>query len=190
MLKHLRSPLSSIPDSCRERMQESTSSKPVVNSSSISFCPSAAEGNRMRDKQTYIYIYRGGREMNEVSLDYNLNPLLSQSVNRTHYDLVMSCGTFWLYAGKESDKWALEVTCLEVKLFKRCSWFDAKHVYTHLGICVQVNRTWVRKTESVNVWGSKTCRITLNTNINRVLGLVRLWKTDVCFSVCVCVIIF
>lgn len=38
-----RSPLSRIPDSCRERMQESTNSKPVVSSSSISFCPSAVK---------------------------------------------------------------------------------------------------------------------------------------------------
>lgn len=43
---HLRSPLSSIPDSWRERMQESTNSKPVVNSSSISFCPSAVKERR------------------------------------------------------------------------------------------------------------------------------------------------
>lgn len=41
---HLRSPLSRIPDSCRERMQESTNSKPVVSSSSMSFCPSAGKG--------------------------------------------------------------------------------------------------------------------------------------------------
>lgn len=46
MYAHSRSPLSSIPDSWRERMQESTSSKPVVNSSSMSFCPSAGKAKR------------------------------------------------------------------------------------------------------------------------------------------------
>lgn len=45
-----RSPLSRIPDSWRERMQESTNSKPVVSSSSMSFCPSAVkEEKRMSD---------------------------------------------------------------------------------------------------------------------------------------------
>lgn len=60
---HLRSPLSSIPDSWRERMQESTNSKPVVNSSSISFCPSAVEEKeRIRESERDIYMYTIERE--------------------------------------------------------------------------------------------------------------------------------
>ncbi|GAA6108469.1 uncharacterized [Tachysurus ichikawai] len=33
-----------MPDSCRDLMQESTSSRPVVSSSSMSFCPSSHTG--------------------------------------------------------------------------------------------------------------------------------------------------
>ena len=44
-------------------MQESTNSKPVVNSSSISFCPSAVkEKKRMRDKERQRKRDRKGRE--------------------------------------------------------------------------------------------------------------------------------
>lgn len=46
-----RSPLSRIPDSWRERMQESTNSKPVVSSSSMSFCPSAVKEEKRMTKR-------------------------------------------------------------------------------------------------------------------------------------------
>lgn len=44
---------SRMPDSCRDLIQESTSSRPVVSSSSMSFCPSTHKGTRQENEMTF-----------------------------------------------------------------------------------------------------------------------------------------
>lgn len=47
---------SRIPDSCRDLMQESTSSRPVVSSSSMSFCPSMGKDTEQEKEMTLVLV--------------------------------------------------------------------------------------------------------------------------------------
>lgn len=49
---------SRMPDSCRDLMQESTSSRPVVSSSSMSFCPSMAQDKSRKLHWFWVWVCR------------------------------------------------------------------------------------------------------------------------------------